>query len=89
MLGSEVEVAPSLDRAIESADVVVITTPWPEIRAVALSAFARPAGKLPVIDPWGLVKGTAIADTARLILLGRRGLGASGSPALAHSGHRF
>ena len=46
--------------------------------AVALVGVRPPAGKLPVMDPWGLLKDTAIADVGRLILLGRRGLGASG-----------
>jgi UDPglucose 6-dehydrogenase len=71
LLGPSVEVAPGFQEAIASADAAVITTPWPDITRVAPEAFARPTGPLPVIDPWGLLKGTPLADAARLILLGR------------------
>jgi UDPglucose 6-dehydrogenase len=72
-LGPLVEVAADFHAAIASADAAVITTPWPDIAKVASEAFARPTGPLPVIDPWGLLKGTPLADAARLILLGRGG----------------
>jgi len=72
-LGRSVEVALDFPRAVAAADAVVITTPWPQIAEVPVDAFARPSGPLPVIDPWGLLKATPIADVARLILLGRGG----------------
>jgi UDPglucose 6-dehydrogenase len=72
-LGRSVEVALDFPRAVAAADAVVITTPWPQIAEVPVDAFARPSGPLPVIDPWGLLKATPVADVARLILLGRGG----------------
>jgi UDPglucose 6-dehydrogenase len=87
-LGPAVQVAPGFAAAIAAADLVVITTPWPEIRSVSREAFLRPSGTLPIIDPWGLLKGTAIADVTRLILPGRGGWRSMMGRArpLAHSG---
>ena len=80
-LGADVEIAPDFEAATASADVAVVTTPWPSIRHIPASAFSRPAGPIPVIDPWGHLKDTPLAGSARLILLGRRGSVASAVPA--------
>jgi len=71
--GADVQVASDFEAATASADVAVITTPWPAIRNIPASAFSRPGGPIPVIDPWGHLKDTPLAGSTRLILLGRRG----------------
>lgn len=73
MFGPGLDVVASLELAVAAADLVVITTPWPAIRGVPAAAFARPEGKLPVIDPWGVLKETDLASGVRLVLLGRGG----------------
>jgi UDPglucose 6-dehydrogenase len=83
-LDGRVEVAPGFAEAIAGADAVVVTTPWPEIRDLPAETFARPGGRLPVIDPWGLLPGSPAAMTARIIALGRDG-GASRPHAAAVS----
>jgi len=72
-VGADVAIAPGLSAAVADADAVVITTPLPEIAALSASLFARPSVPLPVIDPWGILRGSAIADVANVILLGRGG----------------
>jgi UDPglucose 6-dehydrogenase len=72
-IGRPVETTADFRDAMASADAAVITTPWPEIRLVPPDACVRSAGPLPVIDPWGLLKGTPLAVAVRLILLGRGG----------------
>jgi UDPglucose 6-dehydrogenase len=73
LIDRPVEAAESFGDAVAAADAVVVTTPWPGIREVPPEQFARPAGRLPVIDPWGLLVGTRIADVARVLALGRGG----------------
>jgi UDPglucose 6-dehydrogenase len=84
--GPAVEATADFRQAISEADVAVITTPWPELASLPLDIFARPAGPLPIIDPWGMLKNTAVAAAARVILLGRGGVQAPrGQRVLAHS----
>jgi len=68
-----VETARTFAEAVATADTVVVTTPWPEIRDLPIQPFSRPDGALPVIDPWGLLAGSPIADVARVVTLGRGG----------------
>ena len=90
LLGESVDVADTFEQAIASADIAVITTPWPEIRQVPVKAFVRPARRLPVVDPWGLLKDTAIAETAKVISLGRGGWRSSASEeVVAEAGSRL
>jgi predicted dinucleotide-binding enzyme len=85
LLGGQVEAAVSFESAVSTADAVVITTPWPEVRETPVQAFARSGYRLPVIDPWGLVTDTVIAGTAEVIALGRRRSQSSG-PSVAAIG---
>lgn len=73
LLDGVVDVAESLSQAIETADAVVITTPWPQIRDVPADRYARPAGTTTVVDPWGLLDGTPAAQVAHVVSLGRGG----------------
>jgi UDPglucose 6-dehydrogenase len=76
LIGPAADATTDLRQAVASADVAVVTTPWPAIAALPLDAFRRPGGLLPVIDPWGILRGTPVAGAARLVLLGRGGLAA-------------
>lgn len=73
VLDGRVEAADHLEDAVAAAEAVVITTPWPQIRDLPAERFARPAGRLPVIDPWGVLEGTHVAQVAHVIALGRGG----------------
>jgi UDPglucose 6-dehydrogenase len=84
-LGDGVEATTDLSRAVAAADVVVITTPLPEIRAVAPEAFVRPLHPLPVVDPWGLLKDSPLSEVVSLILPGRGWRAGRGQVALAHT----
>lgn len=79
-LGGDVTVT-GFDDAVRAADMVVITTPLDEIRALAPDTFARPT-PLPVLDPWGLLMDTPIADVARVITPGRAARRVASPPAV-------
>jgi UDPglucose 6-dehydrogenase len=81
-----VDVAVGLGDAVAAADAVVITTPWPQIRDLPVETFSRPAGRLPVIDPWGLLERTAAARVAQVIALGRGGWRAQHAESIAAAG---
>jgi UDPglucose 6-dehydrogenase len=66
------DVASDFESALRAADVAVVTTPLPGIRDVDVRAVHRPGAPLTIIDPWGLLKGTALGNAVTLILLGRR-----------------
>ena len=92
LLGDGVELASSLEQAVSSSDIAVITTPWPDIRQIPVNAFVRAARRFPVVDPWGLLKDTNIVRVAKVIALGRGGSSApaaAGVGALAQSGSRL
>ena len=63
-LGHRVEAA-TAEEAIAQADVVVVTTPWPEFAAIPTDAFRRPAGRVTVIDPWRLFDAEAVGRGGR------------------------
>jgi UDPglucose 6-dehydrogenase len=56
--------------AVRQADVVVVTTPWPEFGKVDLDAFRRPQGRATVIDPWRLFDEEIVGTVADLLHLG-------------------
>lgn len=82
-LGGRVGVADATD-AVRRAEVVVITTPWPEFTAIAPNAFWRPDGRVTVIDPWRVLSATAVSDLADLVPFGS-GKGRSARMKLAAS----
>jgi len=71
MLGRDVEAFTEFAPAIAACDVAVVTTPWSGILDTPRDAFRRASGSLPVIDPWGLLKASPLADAAKVISLGR------------------
>jgi UDPglucose 6-dehydrogenase len=70
VLGSRVAAATSAETAIVDANVVVITTPWPEFGALAWDTGVAAGQSRVLIDPWGIVTPDS-ADGVRLVRLGR------------------
>ncbi|MGJ0513091.1 nucleotide sugar dehydrogenase [Methylocystis sp.] len=57
--------------AVAEADVVVVTTPWPQFAKLFVPSSSRPARRLTVIDPWGIIKRPAAAGVPfHLVQLG-------------------
>jgi UDPglucose 6-dehydrogenase len=71
VLGSAVELADSAAKAVKTAEVVVITVPWPEFADLPSDAFDRPEGKLVIIDPWGVFNADLPNKSVQLVRLGR------------------
>ena len=65
--------AASAEECIRSASIVVLTTPWPEFRAVPPEAFAR-SPRMTVIDCWRLLSQQEISPFADLVYLGQGAL---------------
>ena len=62
--------AQSAEECVGRASLVVVMTPWPEFRAIPLSAFTRPQ-RLTVIDCWRLFAREEVGTVADLIYLGQ------------------
>lgn len=52
----------SLDDCLARSDVFVIATAWPEFEELTRDQLARGEAMRPVIDIWGVLSGSAIAD---------------------------
>ena len=59
-------------QAVNEADLVIITTPWPEFAALPASAWARPGGRAPALDPWRLLTCAAAPRAAVELAAGGR-----------------
>lgn len=55
----------------EKCDLLVIATPWPEYGALDPAAFARPGGKLVIIDCWRTVALLPLSGIVELVYPGR------------------
>ena len=62
--------APSAEDCVRRAALVVVMTPWPEFRAIPLTAFTRPQ-RLTVLDCWRLFAREEVGTVADLIYLGQ------------------
>lgn len=69
VLGSRACVAETAKQAVAGADVVVLTTFWPEFREIDWAADLPPTSLRTVIDPWGSV-GKTVGNGVRIIRLG-------------------
>lgn len=56
--------------AIAAADVVVVTTPWPQFAKVPAQVWVRSTRPRVVIDPWGVVAGGAFGPGLEVVTLG-------------------
>jgi UDPglucose 6-dehydrogenase len=64
------ETASSAEACVRAASLVVVMTPWPEFRDIPESAFARPGGRMTVIDCWRLIP-ASVAAVADIVYLGQ------------------
>jgi len=71
MLGGAVEAASSAADCARAADLLVITTPWPEFRDLSPDCLKRDGGPVTVIDLWRLLPVAAFATVARFVYTGR------------------
>jgi UDPglucose 6-dehydrogenase len=76
-LGDAIKYAESADACAEGADVVVIATPWPELRAAGIAAAEAPRRPL-VVDCFDLLHGVG-RDDGRIWRLGRASLREGGT----------
>jgi UDPglucose 6-dehydrogenase len=70
-LGGRIMVAASAADAVTGADVVVITTPWPQFRDIPAASFRHDGQGVAVIDPWRLLSAAQLPPSATHVLLGR------------------
>jgi len=68
--------AVSAEDCVRRASVVVVTTPWPEFRAIPVEAFTR-TERMTVIDCWRLLSQEEVGAVADLVHLGRGASNAS------------
>lgn len=73
VLGPEIQVAKSAQMAVSLADVIVITTPWPEFRNLKGSDFSAAGRQRIIIDPWRIIAADAGRSAHRHIIMGRGG----------------
>jgi UDPglucose 6-dehydrogenase len=64
--GLDIDFSPSAQTVIESAEAIIIMTPWPEYENLAPSIFGRKV----VIDPWRLFPMKSLLPSTRHIHLG-------------------
>ena len=69
-LGKQVQFAPSARECINQADVVTLTTPWPEFEAIPADLWARQGTPRTVIDCWRALRHLGTLDGIRYVGLG-------------------
>jgi UDPglucose 6-dehydrogenase len=70
-LGGRVAMAQSAAEAVAKADIVVITTPWPQFRNIPAGSFRRDGRTVAVIDPWRLLSAQDLPPFATHVPFGR------------------
>lgn len=73
LLGNHVAALPP-EEAVRAADVIAVTTPWPEFSSLSADAFAREGQRAVVIDPWRLFDAAVLKPVADVVHLGRGAL---------------
>jgi len=72
VLDGLVTFASSLDACVREADVIVITTPWPEFRGIQPEHLARRDGRRPVVvDCWRVLERMQFDGVAEYVALGQ------------------
>jgi UDPglucose 6-dehydrogenase len=69
--GAEIEYAKSARDAVSTADVTIITVPWPEFQELSPLDFKREKGEPTIIDCWRLLAEDAFSAVAQYITVGR------------------
>ena len=60
----------SAEECVRAVDVLVITTPWPQFAALTPDVFARPRGRLQILDCWRILSRDKLAGVAEVHYLG-------------------
>ncbi|MCS7161990.1 MAG: nucleotide sugar dehydrogenase [Bacteroidia bacterium] len=74
LLGRRVEWAPSALACVERADIIVVTTPWPEFREIPAEIWQRPSSPRKIIDCWRFLPELATLAYVTYIPLGKGGI---------------
>lgn len=77
-LGDSVRFAQSLESCLEAADVLVITTPWPQYAEITRAMLAGAGRRRKIIDCWRCVADQALRQSTDYIAIG---IGPSEAPA--------
>jgi UDPglucose 6-dehydrogenase len=70
VLGDKVSAAASADSCVSTADMVVVTTAWPQFRELSVMALARPNCRIPVLDCWRILPKDLLSAYADVVHLG-------------------
>lgn len=65
--GPDIVIEGDAQKAVQGADVVVITTAWPEYANIPLSCFATGGRRRVLIDPWSLFDKASVKEFVDLI----------------------
>ena len=71
VLGDRVRAADSAEACVRAADVVVITTPWPEFRELSPRLFDRNGVKPVIVDCWRILPPDRFLSVAEVVYPGR------------------
>ena len=71
VLGGTVRAADSAKACVRTADVVVITTPWPEFRDLSPRFFDRKGVKPVIVDCWRILPSDRFLSVAEVVYPGR------------------
>jgi len=70
-LGACFTATESAEACVRGADRVIITTAWPQFRAIPAAAFARAEAPIEVIDCWRIIDPAVIGSSCTLVYPGR------------------
>lgn len=70
VLGSKMIPAETAAECVRQADLVIIATPWPAYSDLPAADLARPAGPMPIIDCWRILRPEMYSDVAEILYLG-------------------
>jgi UDPglucose 6-dehydrogenase len=70
-LGDSVSYASTLHDALAAADVIVITTPWPEFSRLPVGSLKAGGSRKVIVDCWRLTTAEKLLDVADVVYVGR------------------
>jgi UDPglucose 6-dehydrogenase len=86
VLGAKAIAADSAEACVRAADLLLVTTAWPEFRDIPVSAFVRENERMVVIDCWRMLSQSEFAKVADIVYIGQGGdLASPGIGAIARA----
>lgn len=70
-LGACFTAAESAEACVRGADRVIVTTAWPQFRAIPAAAFARAKARIEVVDCWRILESGRIGSICTLVYPGK------------------